>query len=751
MSDTQKTNTNSNDLFLLLKSRFPSVKLGNTDGETTVDPSEAVFFDFDFVVKGEKIASVSISLAENGVLKLFYNKDILFDQSNIVKNKWFDFLRNARMFAKKRLMAFEPTDITKKNLDKRDYEQISAQTNPKNFEESKMNESSLYGSTKSSYQKLENARLIIRHSQKVQEEVANSRTRNIDSIYVENAQGERFRYPFNHLNGARAMMRHIANGGNPYDGFGQYIVGLSEQVYNLRKFNTLMHKNAFLENSELTNIAGAAKNKVNNLKKIIERIQKQSGYEMVKESFTEYKRKELDADAIEALKDRFTIQQFNEELIDLFPYITDLIDENVTESGLSEIGKMLSSIGEAPKAKAPKVAPTNVKRDDEPTDADAAAEPIGKIPFIGTAGDDVHDLHSAIKSLPQITVEPFDKNSIVKAMDKVHAEIKDYERAVADNPKDKKMQYGLEKAQARLGLLQARMASADVQAGNPITKVSLFIDHLSKHVKDDKLSLVLSRIADNYGNMSKQERQEVNSMVSAMLKKVKYVPMFSAESTSFGELANMLSSIPAKTTVSSTKNDPVADFESLLDATIHEKSDILSTDVDVRSRALGELNHLLSDEFPVGTNGINAIESLRGIIDDGNLFKQFMEMSQEDAASDARQIIVSWVQQNAPDIMSELDVKGVKMPNINQAPEKSKEAEMPHDDVEQPINEVEDFVKSLYDSHTGNFPRGETGVLSSVEKKFGERAVPIAQSVIENLKHSFDENIMRMRKLAGVS
>ena len=220
------TNLISNDLLLKLKSQFPSVKMGNIDGMSTVDPKEAVFFDFDFIVKGEKIASVSISIAEEGTLKIFYSKDILNDQNDVVKNKWFNFLKDMRMFAKKNLLSFNPSDIAKKNLDKRDYEQMSAEARPNKPEEDKMNESSLYGSTKSSYQKLENARLIIRHSQKVQEETANSRTRNIDSIYVENAAGERFRYPFNHLSGARAMMRHVANGGNPYDNFGQYIVGL---------------------------------------------------------------------------------------------------------------------------------------------------------------------------------------------------------------------------------------------------------------------------------------------------------------------------------------------------------------------------------------------------------------------------------------------------------------------------------------------------------------------------------------------
>lgn len=748
------TNMIGSDLLLKLKSQFPSVKMGNLDGMTTLDPKEAVYFDFDFIVEGEKIASISISIAEDGILKLFYSKDILQSQNPLVKEKWYNFLRDMRMFAKKKLLSFEPSDITKKNLDKRDYEQMSAINKP---EEIKMTESALYGSTKSSYQKLENARLIIRHSQKVDEGSANSRTRNIDSIYVENAQGERFRYPFNHLSGARAMMRHLANGGNPYDNFGQYIVGLSENVYNLRKFNNLMHRNAFLENAELTNIASAAREKTNGIKKVIERLQKQSGYEAIKENFTEYKKAELDADTLESLKSRFTIQQFNEELVDLFPYISDLLgEENITEGGLGEIGRMLGGkIGEAPKTKVTpkKAAPANVKSTDEPTAADAAAEPIGKVPFMGRAGDDVGDLQHAIKGMGEIRVEPFDKASIMKAMDKTQAQIKELESNVADNPRDKKMQYALEKAQARLGLLQARLGTADTQTGNPVTKIGLFIDHLSKHVKDDNLSLILSRVADAYNEMSKQERQEVNGLISAMLKKAKYVPMFSAESTtSFEELECMLGGTEQQTTSQGEKIDPVSEYEQLLSKTIDEQSDILSTDLDVRNRAIGELNQLISDEFPVGTNGVNAIESLRGIIDDRNLFNQFMEMSQEDAGADVRQQIVAWVQENAPDVMSELQVKGIEMPKVSKTPEEGDEVDVGQEEAEEtPINEVEDFVKSLYDRHTGNFPRGETGVLTSVAKKFGDDAVPVAQSVIEGLKQTFDENLMRMRKLAGVS
>lgn len=85
------------------------------------------------------------------------------------------------------------------------------------------------GSTKTSYQQTEGAKLIIRHNTAVNEEVRGSRSRNISALFIENAQGERFKYPHNHLTGARIMTQHVAEGGTPYDEVGQKIISLSEE------------------------------------------------------------------------------------------------------------------------------------------------------------------------------------------------------------------------------------------------------------------------------------------------------------------------------------------------------------------------------------------------------------------------------------------------------------------------------------------------------------------------------------------
>ena len=61
--------TLSNDLFLKLKSRFPTISLRDRMGESTDDPSLAVIFKFDFMVASEKVATVNISTAQKNTLK----------------------------------------------------------------------------------------------------------------------------------------------------------------------------------------------------------------------------------------------------------------------------------------------------------------------------------------------------------------------------------------------------------------------------------------------------------------------------------------------------------------------------------------------------------------------------------------------------------------------------------------------------------------------------------------------------------
>ena len=800
-------NSINNDLFLKLKSHFPKIRLGDQQGMSTVDPHKAVFFDFDFTVAQQNIASVSISLAEEGSLKIFFSKNSVDDTDDIIKGQWFDFLKSMRLFSKKRLLSFTPKDIIKKNLDKRDYNFLA-----KKNKDQTMSESSLYGSTKSSYQKLENTKLIIRHSKKIDETGTNSRTRNIESMYVESADGERFKYPFIHLSGARAMQRHVANGGNPYDGFGQYIVSLSEQIYSLRKFNHLVSRNAFLENKEVMPIAEAARGKLKNIKKTLESIQKQRGYELVQENFTSFKKTDLSPEVLETLKHRFTINQFNEELVDLFPYITDLLSEvKADPEDVTVIinGKKHPKTGagnnldpedlpaydddDEKDEAAPFVKGAPGKGQGKPTgdydDSDAAQEPIGSTfgQFKDKPRDEAYELMMVLQATPVIKMEPFDKASIQKAIDGTHNQIKELEKAAKENPRDKQTQYGLEKASARLGLLQARIVTADPRATNNVSKNALTIEHIATHVKDDKISLLLTRISEDYPKMSKEEQREVNGLIKQMMSKVKIVPMFSNESTTFEEIESLLLKKENTQTKTDQKIDYVSEYARLLDNITGDRSNLISGNPEIQGNAIKSLNNLMSSHFPARINGINAIESLKGIIDDPELSHKLKEIGKQDSNECVRPAIMEWIKENVPQIEDQIDTGDLDTgmgdpaadpaaapvdpaadpnaaaappppaappaappadPNAPPPPEQAEEMEPGMQDG---TNKISEYVKSLYDRNTGKFPRGETGVLVSVDKKFGPNAVGHAKKMIEQLKGTFDENLMRMRKLAGVS
>mgnify|MGYP003342801512 CR=1 FL=1 len=126
----------------------------------------------------------------------------------------------------------------------------------------------------------------------------------------------------------------------------------------------------------------------------------------------------------------------------------------------------------------------------------------------------------------------------------------------------------------------------------------------------------------------------------------------------------------------------------------------------------------------------------------------------EKYSAEFNQTVQKLLEQEDPAVAAPADAAAMPPPaDPNAAPQPPEQAEDEDmiSGMQKGSHNVDEYVKSLYDRNTGRFPRGETGVLSSVGKKFGDSAVPVAQSVIENLKQSFDDNIMRMRKLAGVS
>ena len=300
------------ELFSKLRGRFKRMTIGNEQGQVTNVPSESRFYEFEY--NGD--SKVSVSLDDDKISVMY--SDALFDNDQpATKKHWYDFLKELRTFARKRLLNFDVRDIQKSNLNRRDYKFLA-----KNTGDNTMTESKLYGTSRLSYQDIDSARIVIKHTESVSE----NRTQKIGAIYIENKDGERFKYPYKHLNGARAMARHVAEGGNQYDDFGKHVLGLSEELNKLRKFKTYMARSGVMAEG-LLGYMDIVNERIDLVKDSVMKLQRKSYYTETFANFEKTDLQEVPEDVAGDWIDQLTIRQFNEELKDVFPYIYKLVSE----------------------------------------------------------------------------------------------------------------------------------------------------------------------------------------------------------------------------------------------------------------------------------------------------------------------------------------------------------------------------------------------------------------------------------------
>ena len=340
----------SNDLFNKVRSKFANIQLGDSTGGVTANPGDAVFFDFEFGENSDEFGRISISLADGETMKVFYNKGLVEKLEDQDKTDWYSFLKELKDFAVTHQIGFDVRDITKSNLSQQDFknlannndtlntdgmsEELSRITKLAGVEKAPVAEG-LTGTSRSSFENLDKTRIIIRHSKPVAEEVPGARTRHINTLYIENSEGERFKYPIVHLAGARAMARHVANGGLPHDEFGEHIIKMSEQIAQLNSFNRYVTSKDQL-NDSAGDIIEKAKMKIESMRKYVKNLSKQSHYEQAKTNFQPSTLAELDDETKTHLQDKFTLKHFDEKIDQALPLINSIIAEYDDEKPLSK-------------------------------------------------------------------------------------------------------------------------------------------------------------------------------------------------------------------------------------------------------------------------------------------------------------------------------------------------------------------------------------------------------------------------------
>jgi outer membrane biosynthesis protein TonB len=332
------------DLYGKIQTRFSDIQMGDENAEVLSkkeDIPKARFFEFEYKEGDEPLGTIAITLDETDGVVVQVSGDLVDDDNdNTTHHNAYKFIRSFRQFAKDRLLNFDIQNIGKSNLDKRDYQFQAKRKELPVMPQAPVMESKMYGNNRMSYQDLgENTRLVVKHTQLVNLDLPAGRTMHIESIYIENAQGERFKYPAKHLNGARALAEHIKHGGNPYDAIGQHICSLSEELAGLRKFKGYVSRQEQISEA-MGSVTNRVIERIEEVKKEIHNLQKASYYEAFAESFEAQEEQMIPETIANDLINRLTIRTFNEDLKAVFPYIYKFVDESelpVLEVGIDDL------------------------------------------------------------------------------------------------------------------------------------------------------------------------------------------------------------------------------------------------------------------------------------------------------------------------------------------------------------------------------------------------------------------------------
>jgi hypothetical protein len=209
---------------LLIAKNF-DVKSLDSAGQPATDPAQAKVFNFNWVAEsGKDYGTVVATIGENNDLTVYTGDNVGKSMEGDDKNEWFKFLEQLRMFAKKNLMTFSA-----QNLNKLKYSQQGQAAMKEGLRESWMGRKDRSWSGVAT-----EARLMIKHKRVIGE--GEARFRYIESLFIETADGERFKLPFTKLSAGKAMLEHVRQGGRPYDPRGNHIATIVAEMNLLARF-----------------------------------------------------------------------------------------------------------------------------------------------------------------------------------------------------------------------------------------------------------------------------------------------------------------------------------------------------------------------------------------------------------------------------------------------------------------------------------------------------------------------------------
>ena len=197
-------------------------------GRSVTTAQDADMFSFDYVgASGRNYGTVVIMFQEDDTFLLLASDNMARGMEDADADAWFGFLNQLKQWAVSPGTGFRNFSI--ENIAKLRHHQAGMAAIREGLFEG------YYGTRHISYVgEATQARLMIRHKRPLGE--GDARHRQIDSLFLETADGERYRLPFRQLAGGRAMLEHVRAGGRPWDVRGVHITEMVSELAVLSRF-----------------------------------------------------------------------------------------------------------------------------------------------------------------------------------------------------------------------------------------------------------------------------------------------------------------------------------------------------------------------------------------------------------------------------------------------------------------------------------------------------------------------------------
>lgn len=316
-----QTNTASQQLYDLLVARDFDPEALDASGKPAADPGKADIISFDYQTPNKHYGTVVMVLDNENNLDIYFGDNMGRAMEAEDRSDWYDFLYLIRMFAKRNLLTFSLQNLSRLKFNMKTMAAIKESL----FE-------GYYGTRKMSYSdQPKQVKLVIKHNRTLGE--GDARFRYIESLFVETADGERFRVPTRSLTHGKMLARHCAEGGTPYDAFGQHINEIISEMNVLNKFiRAARHKDY---DGSAAHMLESAVRHYGDLKAKAKRMISRRGYHECRDSYDPAEITGID-ETVETIRELFMQQTLDPRIEEALPILARLQERDLPEAAMFE-------------------------------------------------------------------------------------------------------------------------------------------------------------------------------------------------------------------------------------------------------------------------------------------------------------------------------------------------------------------------------------------------------------------------------